>query len=356
MGKGKDGLPRVPRWNPRANGKNNPNIGELLIDRSPVVSAVIPTRNRPELVCRAVRSVLSQTIQDLECVVVVDGPDEPTLHSLREITDPRLRVIALPENVGGCEARNLGVRLASGRWVAFLDDDDEWLSHKLERQLAAVAASPSPVTMVVSRFWDRGATHKDQLLRPHIFPKEGQPISEFLWCEVSPLGGIAGFPQTSTWLLRRDFALEVPFTRGLKMLQDLDWLLRGYPHEKMRVLFVDQPLAIFHNEHSRQRLAKADNWQHSLRWGMANRNLFTPKAFGFFLVVDCINRAAQQGVPWSTIRQLLTEVQACREVTPKLLFLCFLYLFVYPWIAKIFSPRRRASILYQARSLVRRTG
>ena len=95
--------------------------------QTPVVSAVIPTRNRPELLCRAVRSVLSQTIRDIECIVVIDGPDMATVNALREIADARLSVMELPENVGGCEARNLGARAAKGEWVALLDDDDEWL-------------------------------------------------------------------------------------------------------------------------------------------------------------------------------------------------------------------------------------
>lgn len=325
-------------------------------DQNPVVSAVIPTRNRPELVCRAVRSALSQTIREIECIVVIDGPDVATVQSLHEIADSRLRVIALEENVGGSEARNLGARAARGEWVALLDDDDEWLPRRLEKQLAAAAHSTEPITMVVSRFLDRGASDKDQLIRPHIFPKRGQHISEFLWCEVSPLGGIAGFPQTSTWLLRRDFLLEVPFTKGLKMLQDLDWLLHGYPHPLMRVLFVDEPLTIFHNEQARQRVAKRTDWQHSLQWGVENRRLFTRKAFGFFLVVDCVNRAAQQGVPWPELQGLLKEVRRYGKITPKLVVLCFLYVFVYPWIGKVLSPRRRAAMLYQVRSLLRRTG
>jgi glycosyltransferase involved in cell wall biosynthesis len=323
--------------------------------QTPVVSAVIPTRNRPELVCRAVHSVLSQTVRDIECIVVLDGPDMATVHALREITDPRLRVMELSENVGGCEARNAGGRAARGEWVALLDDDDEWLPYRLERQLAAIARSTDPVTMVVSRFVDRGATDKDELIRPHIFPVRGQAISEFLWCEVSPFGGIAGFPQTSTWLLRRDLFLDLPFTKGLKMLQDLDWLLRGYHHPRTRVLFLEEPLTIFHNDHARGRVAKRTDWQHSFQWAMGNRQLFTRKAFGFFLVVDCVNRAAQQGVAWPEMRSLLKEVPRYGKITPKLLGLCFLYVAVYPWIGKVLSPRKRATVLYQVRSLARRS-
>lgn len=324
-------------------------------DRPPLVSAVIPTRNRPELVCRAVRSVLSQTVREIECIVVIDGPDEATLHALEESDDPRLRVLALPENVGGCEARNLGARSARGEWVALLDDDDEWLPLRLEKQLAAAAGSVEPVTMIVSRFLDRGDGDKD-LLRPHIFPRQGQSISDFLWCEVSWLGGIAGFPQTSTWLLRREFLLEVPFAKGLKVLQDLDWLLRGYEHPRMRVVFVAEPLTIFHNDQARHRVTKRIDWQYSRQWAMDNRHLFTEKAFGFFLVIYCLNPAAQQGVAWPELRRLLRDTWSFGKITPKLMMLCLLYIGVYPWVGKVLFPRQRASMLYQIRSLVRRTG
>jgi glycosyltransferase involved in cell wall biosynthesis len=319
-------------------------------DQHPIVSAVIPTRNRAELVCRAVHSVLLQTMRAIECIVVIDGPDAATLHALSEISDTRLRIIALDENVGGCEARNVGARAARGEWVGLLDDDDEWLPHKIETQLAAAEAATESVTMVVSRYLDRGAGN-DDLVRPHIFPTRGQPISEFLWCEVSCWGGIVGFPQTSTWLLRRDFLLSVPFRRGLKLLQDLDWLLRGYPDQQMRVAFVEQPLAIFHNDYSRQRVTKRIDWQYSRQWAMLNRHLFTDKAFGFFLVIFCLNPAAQQGVAWPELRGLLQEVRNYGRMTPKLIGLCFLYVCVYPRVSKALSPRKRTRMLYRVRSL-----
>ena len=93
------------------------------------VSAVIPTRGRPELLRRAVRSALAQTLRDIEVVVVIDGPDPVTHGVLQELAqqDSRLRVLALPSSVGGSDARNRGVDAAAGEWIAFLDDDDEWL-------------------------------------------------------------------------------------------------------------------------------------------------------------------------------------------------------------------------------------
>jgi len=92
----------------------------------PLVSVVIPTRNRPHLVTRAVHSALTQSLHKIEVIVVIDGPDESTLHILDQIDDPRLKVSMLPQHLGLSDARNTGVREARSQWIAFLDDDDEW--------------------------------------------------------------------------------------------------------------------------------------------------------------------------------------------------------------------------------------
>ena len=104
-------------------------------NREPIVSVVIPTLNRPHLVVRAVRSALAQTLDAIEVIIVVDGPDEVTIQVLRQIDDARVRVKPLPLHVGLGKARNAGVEEARSRWVAFLDDDDEWFPQKLEAQL-----------------------------------------------------------------------------------------------------------------------------------------------------------------------------------------------------------------------------
>lgn len=317
----------------------------------PLVSAVIPTRNRPDLVSRAVRSVLSQTVSRLECIVVVDGFDAATVEALAAIQDPRLKVVVLQENVGGCEARNAGVRVAQSKWVALLDDDDEWLPERLEKQLAAAARAEPPVTMVASLFFDRG-THGD-LVRPRKFPYGGQHIAEFLWCEVTALGGIAGFPQTSTWLIERRFLLEVPFSTGLKYLQDLDWLLHGFADSRMRAIFVNEPLTVFHNDQARDRVTKQIDWKYSYRWAMENRHLFTKKALGFFLIIYCVNPAAQQGASWSESLSLLRDCRNYGIITPKLLWLYFLYTLVYPIVGKVISAERRKALLYSVTNFAR---
>jgi glycosyltransferase involved in cell wall biosynthesis len=109
---------------------------------APRVSVIIPTRNRADLVGRAIASVLRQTIPDLELIVVDDRSRDNTAEVVTAIDDPRLHLVRLPKNGGVSHARNAGIARARGEWVGFLDDDDEWLPELLQKELARLARSP----------------------------------------------------------------------------------------------------------------------------------------------------------------------------------------------------------------------
>ena len=143
-----------------------------------LVTAIIPTRNRPGLVMRAVRSALSQTHSDLEVVVVIDGPDPPTVAAIGSISDARLRVVELQENVGSADARNTGVQHAKGTWVAFLDDDDEWTPQKIERQLDCATRSKFKNPVIACRVI--GRTPQADFIWPRRFPKDKEPLCEYI--------------------------------------------------------------------------------------------------------------------------------------------------------------------------------
>jgi teichuronic acid biosynthesis glycosyltransferase TuaG len=101
----------------------------------PDVSVVIPTWNRAELLVNAVRSALTQTIPPLEVLVCDDGSTDESEKVVRAMGDTRVRW--LTGERAGCPAipRNRGIRESQGEWIAFLDNDDEWLPDKLEKQL-----------------------------------------------------------------------------------------------------------------------------------------------------------------------------------------------------------------------------
>lgn len=111
----------------------------------PVVTVVIPTYRRPHLVGRAVRSVLAQDGVDFEVIVVDDEPSTPCERAVREIDDPRVAYLAHPVNRGLSAARNTGIEAAAAPYVAFLDDDDEYLPGRLRLQLDALESAPPEV-------------------------------------------------------------------------------------------------------------------------------------------------------------------------------------------------------------------
>ena len=108
-------------------------------------SAIITTRNRKELLEKAIESVLSQTVKDVECVVVDDASEDGTKETYEK--DPRIVYVRIDakDSRGGNYARNQGIAHATGEFLTFLDDDDTWASDKLEKQLALYQKHPGSV-------------------------------------------------------------------------------------------------------------------------------------------------------------------------------------------------------------------
>ena len=206
----------------------------------PLVSVVIPTRDRRDSTAEAVASVLAQTWRDLELVVVDDGSADGTAEHLEaSFSDPRLRVLR-QENRGVSAARNRGVGATSGAWVAFLDSDDLWLPGKLERQLAAVAEPPGWAACHTEEVWYRRgrwanprkvhAKHGGWIF-PHCLPL----------CTISP----------SSILLRREVLASLGgFDESLPACEDYDlWLRLAAFHP---VLLLAEKLTVKRNGHEGQ--------------------------------------------------------------------------------------------------------
>jgi glycosyltransferase involved in cell wall biosynthesis len=102
------------------------------------VSVVIPTYDDAESLPDSIDSVLDQTLSDLELLIVDDCSEDDTPRVVREYTDPRITYVRHGENSGGSAARNTGIRLSEGEYIAFLDSDDTWHPTKLEKQVSCL--------------------------------------------------------------------------------------------------------------------------------------------------------------------------------------------------------------------------
>jgi len=273
-----------------------------------LVSAVIPTRGRPEMLALAVRSALRQTWRFLEVIVVLDGPDAATEAYLASVADPRVRGVMLPEPAGGCAARNTGVRAARGEWIAFLDDDDEWMPDKIACQMRVVRESRAWFPVVTSRLVAR-SPRSSRVLPPRVYDGS-RPVADYLFCREG-LTDSGGLMQTSTLLASRELLLAVPFRHGLRMHQDWDWIIRVTACEGVEVRMLAKPLTVWRVEDHRATVSRSADWRFSLEWIRGMRRLISGRAFSSFVAVQCVWRArtAHAG-PWgrlSILRAFLFE-------------------------------------------------
>ena len=100
------------------------------------LSVIIPTYNRADTIERAIRSVLNQDYPDIEVIIVDDCSTDQTKRIINEMQDERIKYYCLKQNSGACVARNYGISIANGDYIAFHDSDDIWLANKLNKQFS----------------------------------------------------------------------------------------------------------------------------------------------------------------------------------------------------------------------------
>lgn len=201
-------------------------------------SVVIPLYNRRALIGRALDSVLAQTRSDFELIVVDDGSTDGGADVVRERAGGRARVVVQP-NGGDCAARNRGVAEARGRWVAFLDSDDEWRPRFLEKALGAAESLPSASAV----FTDLLSVADGA---PWLAPSFTEPrlLDDYFAFAVAHRG--RGMTSSST-VARKDALLGAGgFPPGIHRSGDLDtWLRLALTGA---AACVPEVLAVYHNE------------------------------------------------------------------------------------------------------------
>ena len=183
-----------------------------------VVSVIIPFFNRGSTIKRALESVIAQSHTGWECLVVDDGSSEEEKNNLirivEDISDSRIRLEHLTENKGGGAARNCGIEMASGKFIAFLDSDDEWMKDKLLIQVKEAEANPGYMLSCQSLVYhgsERGVLPQNLNI--------SSKVADYLFVNN-------GWLQTSSFFIRREDLGNIRFDESLPRHQDYDFLFQ----------------------------------------------------------------------------------------------------------------------------------
>lgn len=190
-------------------------------EQTPLVSVIIPTYNRVKTLSIAIESVLRQTYGNVEVIVVDDGSSDGTEEYVNGLTDHRVKYVRSAVNRGPAAARNLGVKYALGKYVAFQDSDDEWHADKLEKQmplLLDMAQGNSLVYCEFTRYYGKN---------PHdLVPSKKIPLS----CKQGKMLAVLlqqPMISTQTIVVNRDDFLKVGgFDEHLRTFEDYEFTLR----------------------------------------------------------------------------------------------------------------------------------
>lgn len=205
-----------------------------------MVSAIITTYKRPpEIVKRAAQSVLGQTYKDIELIIVDDSPSSYELREdvrkMAESLGRRVRYIQHEKNMGACAARNTGIRNARGEFIAFLDDDDEWLANKI--QLQTEEMNKNPEISLVYCGWYIFYAEENRVVKPKVKFHKGYIYKKLI---MDNFIGSTSFP-----LIRKSVFEEIGcFNVEMKAAQDYEMWLRIV--RKYAVSYVKEPLVRYY--------------------------------------------------------------------------------------------------------------
>jgi len=202
-----------------------------MIDKK--VSVIIPTYNRASLVKEAIESVLSQTYDNFEIIVIDDGSTDNT----RELLGPYKNKInyIFMKNMGVSAARNEGIKKSKGDYITFLDSDDLWSANKLEEEIKYFDENPKAKVCYTDEIWFRNGA------RVNPRKKHYKPSGE-IFLELLPLCRISA----SSIMIKREVIEDIGlFDDTMPVCEDYDYWLRIAL--KYTICFIDQPLIIKRN-------------------------------------------------------------------------------------------------------------
>lgn len=233
----------------------------------PFFTVVVPLYNRARVIGDALRSVLAQTERDFELLVIDDGSEDDPRPVVEALGDPRVRYIR-QTNAGGGAARNTGIDMARGRFIAFLDSDDEFLPH----HLAAMRARLEGTQLIVGYarvVVDRGEGRV--FLKPPRPVRIGESMASYFFCD-------RGFVPTSTIVAPTEIAREVRFHENLREAEDTDFAVR-LSLSGCRFVMAEEPAAVWKDRYDPDRLSAGRDMTRFAVWLEANKHRMPRKAY-----------------------------------------------------------------------------
>ena len=224
------------------------------VQPEPLISVVIPTYNRANLLPRAVNSVLAQTLDSFELIIVDDGSEDLTASWVQSLTDTRIRFIQHPVNQGQNAALNTGLTVARGQYLAFLDSDDEWLPDYLKAFLEAFYADPE----LGAVYCRAGEYASDGTLKAcYPFTLSGHIYSEIL---------AQGYMSHMITLMLKRSCLDVVghFDPQFTVCQDDDFCFRVAKHNKVKL--ISKILAVIHSDAATERVITKAKQNYAEGW------------------------------------------------------------------------------------------
>jgi len=205
----------------------------------PKVSVIIPTHNRLPMLTEAIRSVLKQDFEDFELIVVDDASTDGTIEEIRKFGG-RVRLLQHPENRGVSAARNKGILHARGKYIAFLDSDDQWVKGKLRIQVNFLDENPHYPLCYTDEIWIR----RGKRVNPMV--KHGK-YSGWIFEKCLPLCIIS----PSSAMMRKTLFSKVGlFDEALPVCEDYDFWLRI--SARFPIFFINKKLIIKRGGHPDQ--------------------------------------------------------------------------------------------------------
>lgn len=198
----------------------------------PLVSVIIPTYNRAITIKRAIDSVLRQSYKNIELIIVDDCSTDNTVNIVNSYEDERIRMICLSHNSGANIARNKGICVANGEYIAFQDSDDEWLRDKLETQLKYMIDTGKKVCYCPYTLYENNAKR--------IIPTYAER-TDIYESKVEDILRKKNVISTQTLIIHKEVIETVGmFESTLRRLQDYEFVIRIC--QKFEVAYVNRPL------------------------------------------------------------------------------------------------------------------